>query len=151
MASAYDLNLTNQTMILEFEFTDSAITESLFSLNMGMANDNFLNNMPATATISNKSDFTGLNDQSEMAEPGVFVDHDGIHLNIKLLKSNQNLAIQIVDLTGRILYKRDVTNLSSGLQYFDLPFADLINPNRGIYILNLKTEDFRYSKKLLIK
>jgi hypothetical protein len=151
MASAYDLNLLSQTMNLEFEFVNSAITESQFSLNMAMANDSFLNDLPVNSTISNMSSVTGLNYQSQISEPNVYVDQDGIHTRFELSKTNRNMAIQVVDLTGRTLYKRDVRNLSSGLQYFDLPFSDFVNPNRGIYILNLKADDFSFSKKLLIK
>ncbi len=151
MASAYDLNLTNQPLVLEFEFIDSAITESQFSLNLAMANDNFMNDVPVNATISNKSSVTGLNNPSQTLQPDVFVDQDGIHTRFELSKTNQNLSIQVVDLTGRSLYKRNVRTQSSGLQYFDLPFADFVNPNRGIYIVNLKTDDFSYSKKILIK
>ena len=151
MASAYDLKLINQAMKLEFEFVDSAINESQFSMNLAMANDSFLNDLPVNATISSKSAVTGLNNPSQISQPNVFVDQDGIHSRFELSKTNQNLSIQVVDLTGRTLYKRDVRNLSSGLQYFDLPFSDFLNPNRGIYILNLKADDFSYSKKLLIK
>ena len=151
MASAYDLNLISQTMVLEFEFIDSAITESQFNLTTAMANDNFLNEMPAAATISSKTAVTALNNPSQISKPYIYVDQDGIHTRFELSKSKQNLFMQVVDLTGREIYKRNVRNLSSGLQYFDLPFADFLNPHRGIYILNLKTEDFSYSKKLLIK
>jgi hypothetical protein len=59
--------------------------------------------------------------------------------------------MQVVDVAGRIIYKRAVYNLNSGLQSFTLPYADFDKPGRGIYILNLRTEDFSYSKKLLIK
>jgi len=150
MASAYDLNLINQPMVLEFEFVDSAISESQFSLNFAMANDNFLNDLPVNATISNKL-AVGLNNQSQMSQPNVYVDQDGIHTLFQLSKTNQNLFLQVVDLSGRIIYKRNAMNLSSGLHYFNLPFADFQNPRRGIYILNLKADDFSYSKKILIK
>ncbi|MDP2336786.1 MAG: dockerin type I domain-containing protein, partial [Bacteroidota bacterium] len=151
MASAYDLRLNNQQFVLEFEFNDSGISESQFSLTTAMANDHFLTEIPVSATINSKSAITGLDYQSKLTEPIVYTDQDGIHTRFDLSKSNQNLFIQVVDLTGRILYKKDVKNLSSGPQYFDLFYADFENPRRGIYILNLRTDDFSYSKKLLIK
>jgi len=151
MASAYDLNLINQQLVLEFEFIDSPISESQFSLSMAMANDNYINELPGYATISNKSGTTEANQVSNKAKPIVYVDLDGIHTRFELSKTRQDLFIQVVDLTGRILYKKTLSNLSSGLQYFDLPFADFLNPNRGIYILNLKADEFSFSKKLLIK
>ncbi|MFY9154125.1 MAG: dockerin type I repeat-containing protein [Prolixibacteraceae bacterium] len=151
MASAYDLNLISQQMVLEFEFIDSAISESEFSLSMAMANDSFVNDLPASAVISSKTGVTEVDIQKNMEQAVIYVDHDGIHTRFELSKAVQNLFIQVVDLTGRTLYKRNVSNLSSGMQYFDLPFADFLNPNRGIYILNLKADDFSISKKLLIK
>ena len=151
MASAYDLELNNQQFVLEFEFIDSAITESQFNLTTAMANDNNLTVNPGYATISSKSGVTGTDYQPRLTEPVVYTDQYAIHAKFELSKSNQDLYIQIVDLTGSILYKQTVKNLASGLQYFDLPYSDFDRPSGGIYILNLRAEDFSYSKKLLIK
>jgi hypothetical protein len=151
MASAYDLRLNNQQLVLEFEFRDSGISESQFNLTTAMANDYFLIDLPVSAIISSKSAITGLDYKSKLTEPSVYTDQDGIHTRFDLLNSNQDLYIQVLDITGRIIYKKDVKNLSSGPQYFDLYYADFENLRRGIYILNLKADDFSYSKKLLIK
>jgi hypothetical protein len=151
MASAYDLNLISQPMILEFEFVDSSITESQFNLTTAMANDDFLMDIPAPATISSKTAVTGLNNQSQLSEPTIYTDQDGIHTRFELAKSNQNLSFQVVDIVGRIVYKTTVKNLSSGRQYFDLNYTDFENHTKGIYILNLRADDFSYSKKLLLK
>jgi hypothetical protein len=151
MASAYDLGLVNQQIILEFEFVNSGINESQFNLTTAMANDHILTDNLGYATISSKSAVTGADFQSRLTQPAVYADQDGIHTKFELSKSNQNLFIQVVDVTGRVLYKRTVNNLSSGLQYFDLPFADFNQPQRGVYILNLRADDFSYTKKLLIK
>jgi hypothetical protein len=151
MASAYDLELINKQLILEFEFIDSNLSESQFNLTSAMANDYILTEDLGYATISSKSGVTGSDNQSRLTEPVVYTDQYAIHAKLELSKSNQDLFIQVVDLTGRILYKRNVKNLSSGLQYFDLLYSDFDRPNKGIYILNLRTDDFSYSKKLLIK
>ena len=151
MASAYDLNLIGQQMVLEFEFIDSAISESQFSLTTLMANDHILTNNLGYATISSKSGITAADYQSLLAEPFVYTDQDGIHTRFELSTPNRDLYIQVVDIAGRIIYKRTVYNLSSGQQSFTLPYADFNKPGRGIYILNLRTDDFSYSKKLLIK
>ena len=151
MASAYDLNLISQPMLLEFEFIDTAISESQFNLTSVMANDHILIDNQGYATISSKSAVTGADFQSRLSGPVVFTDQYAVHAKFDLSTSNQELFIQIVDLTGRVLYKQTVKNLGSGLQYFDLLYTDFDRPNRGIYILNLRTDDFSYSKKLLIK
>jgi hypothetical protein len=151
MASAYDLGLIDQQIVLEFEFVESGITDSQFNLTTAMANDNFLTNNLGYATISSKSTVTNADYQSRLTEPNVFADQYAIHTKFELSKSNQDLFIQVVDITGRILYKRTVKNLSSGLQYFDMPYTDFNQPKRGIYILNLRADDFSYTKKLLIK
>jgi len=150
LASAYDLGLDNQQIVLEFEFAGTGISESLFSINSVMANDNILANA-GTATIIGKSTTTGLGDLGQLSEPVVIVDHDGIRAQFNLSKSNQNLLIQVFDLTGRTLYRRTLKNLGQGMQYIDMPYSDFENPGRGICILNLKAGDFSLSKKLLIK
>ena len=150
MASAYDLALDKQQIILEFEFVGSGITESLFNLSTVMANDNVLADM-GFATIVGKSTTTGIGDLSQISEPVVIVDRDGIHAQFNLSKSNQDLHIQLFDLTGRTLYRRTLKNLNQGMQYIDMSYSDFENPGRGICILNLKAGDFSLSKKLLIK
>lgn len=150
MASAYDLNLDNQQIVLEFEFAASGISESMFSLNTVMANDNMLANA-GTATIIGKSTTTGVGDLSQLTEPVVIQDHDGIHTKFNLSKSNQNLFVQVFDVTGRILYRKTFKNLKQGMQYIDIPYSDFENSAKGICILNLKAGDFSLSKKLLLK
>ena len=151
MASAYYLELINQQFILEFEFVDSGITESKFSLTMALANDNFLTEFPGDATISNKSTITGFGDISQGSEPIVYTSPNGIHAQVNLSNANQDLFIQVFDLTGRTLFKSTVRNMSQGMQYIDLSYSDFENPGRGICILNLRTDSFSFSKKLLIK
>jgi len=151
MASAYDLKLIDQQFVLEFEFKDSGISQSQFNLTTAMANDHILTESLGYATITGNQGITGLDNPTITGEPFIFTDQDGIHTQFDLSKPNRDLHMQVVDLAGRIIYKRTVYNLSSGQQSFTLPFADFNKPGRGIYILNLRTEDFSYSKKLLIK
>ena len=151
MASAYDLKLISQQLVLEFEFVESVITESQFGLTMAMANDYTISDTPIDATISSKTIATGLDNLSQLKEPIIFTDQYGIHTKFELSKANQNLFIQVFDLTGRTVYNRTVRNLNSGIQNIDLLYADFTNQTKGIYILNLKAEEFSYSKKLLIK
>jgi hypothetical protein len=150
MASAYDLELISQQIVLEFEFVDSGISESQFNLTNAMANDDYLTEIQIPATISSKSGATGIGALS-LSEPKIFTDQDGIHTSFEFSKSIQDLSFQVVDLTGRIVFKRSVKNVSSGSQNFNLYYADFQNPQRGVYILNLRADDFSYSKKLLIK
>jgi len=151
MASAYDLNLISQILILEFEFVDTAITESQFNLTTAMVNDDYLTDIPVPATISSKSEVTGMNSQSQRSEPSIYTDQTGIHTRFDLLKTNEKLSFQVVDLLGRTVYKKAIQKASSGHQYFDLNYADFENHPQGIYILNLSTDEFSYSKKLFIK
>ena len=151
MASAYDLQFVDQQFVLEFEFMDSGLLESQFNLTTAMANDYMLTNNLGYTTISSKSDVTWAGNQSILNEPVVFSDQYAIHTKFELAKANQNLHLQIVDLAGRTLYKQTLKNLSSGLQQIDLLYTDFDRPGKGIYILNLRTEEFSYSKKLLIK
>jgi hypothetical protein len=151
MASAYDLNLINQSMVLEFEFVNSAINESQFSLNFAMANDHILSDNLGSATISSKTSVTSAGNQSKLSGPIVIADQFAVHAKFELAIANQDLSVQVVDLTGRTVYQRTLKNLSSGIQNVDLLYSDFNRPSKGIYILNLWAEEFSYSKKLLIK
>jgi hypothetical protein len=151
MASAYDLNFDKQQVILEFEFIESGLTESQFDLVEAMANDYIISDNMATSTISSKSDVTWAGKNPDLTEPQIFNDQFAIHAKFELTKANQDLLIQVVDLTGRILYKQARKNQSPGLQQIDLLYSDFDRPGKGIYILNLHAEEFSYSKKLLIK
>lgn len=151
MASAYDLEFIDQQFVLEFEFVESGMTESQFDLVAAMANDYIISDNLATSTISSKSDVTWAGKNPDLTEPQVFNDQFAIHARFELAKANQNLHLQVVDLAGRTLYKQTLKNLSSGLQQIDLLYTDFDRPGKGIYILNLRAEEFSYSKKLLIK
>jgi hypothetical protein len=150
MASAYDLDLVNRSFVLEFEFKDSEIKESQFGLTFAMANDYYLNEIPSFMVISN-SEMTGIGNLANSKNPIAYADQNGIHAQFNLTKSNQNVQVQVVDVTGRIIYRKSVNNLSSGVQKLDLGLTDLENPHGGVYVLTLKGEEFSYSKKLLIK
>lgn len=151
MASAYDLNLTNQPFVLEFEFKDSNLNESQFNLTTALANDYALIDMPGSATITNKTSVTGIGIVAKLNEPNVYTDQYGIHANFELPKSSPNFNVQVVDILGRLIYRKTISNMSSGSQKLDFLFSEFENLTRGIYILNLNADDFNYSKKLLIK
>jgi len=151
MASANDLALINQQFILEFEFLDSGISESHFSFSSGMANDQYLTDIHGFTTISSKDILSGINAQTGLTEPFIYVDLNAIHIKIFLKTANQKLHIQLFDMVGKTLYMRSLNVSGQGLQTFDLPIPDVRVPLKGIYILYLKTDDFSYSKKLLIK
>lgn len=151
MASAYDLKLIDQQFVLEFEFKDSGINQSQFNLTTAMANDHILTENLGYATITSNLEITGMDNLSVLGEPFIYTDQDGIHTQFELSKPNRNLHFQVVDIAGRIIYKQVLHNLKSGQQSFTLPYAEFNKPGRGIYILNLRTDDFSYSKKLLIK
>jgi hypothetical protein len=151
MASAYDLDLVNQPFILEFEFTGSDISESQFGLTFAMANDNYLSEIPAPAIISSKSDITGNGNLQNGKNPFAYSDQSGIHAQFTLLKTNRNLEVQIVDITGRVIYRRIHKDMSSGNHNIDLTYSEFENPIAGVYVLSIRGDEINFSKKLLIK
>ena len=151
MASAYDLDLVNQSFVLEFEFQDSKISESQFGLTFAMANDSYLSDLPSPALITGNLDLTGLGNQLNRTKPTVYTDQNGIHAKFNITSSKQNVQIEVTDVTGRIIYKRSVKNPGLGVQNIDLSYFDLESPHSGVYILTIKGQEFNYSKKLLIK
>lgn len=150
MASAYDMNLNEQQIVLEFEFVESGLNESMFNLNTLMANDNLMTDMGA-ATIISKAISTGIGSISDQSGPNVYAGQDGIHARFELTESNQDVFIQVVDMAGRMLYKQTLKNLNAGKQYIDMSYSDFERPGKGICIINLNAKEFSLSKKLLIK
>ncbi len=144
LASANDLVMSNQSVILEFEFLNSGIPESRFNLSSAMANDHYLTDIHSYLTIRSNS-------QSGLTEPLIYADFDAIHIKLMLAKANQKLHIQLFDIVGKSLYLRSFNITDEGLQYIDLPISDIGNSYTGVYILYLKAEGFSYSRKLLIK
>jgi hypothetical protein len=151
MASAYDLDLVNQSFVLEFEFQNSDIAESQFGMTFGMANDYSLNDLPSPALISGNADITGIGNSPNNSKTTAYIDSYGIHAKLYLSKSNQNIQVQVVDMTGRTLYRKSVKNLSSGVQNLDITNTDFEVLQSGVYILSIRGDQFNYSKKLLIK
>ena len=150
MASAYDLNLNDQEIMLEFEFVGAELAESQFNLATLMANDDIMTDV-GTATIISKSTVTGIGDPSQLSEPIVYTGNEGIHARFNLTEAGSDLDIRLVDMAGRTLYRKMVKNMVPGMQYIDLSYSDFDKPGRGICILHLNAGNFSYSKKVLIK
>lgn len=152
MASAYDLGFSNQQIVLEFEFLESgSTTKSQFNLSSAMANDNYLSDIKGSTTISMNNNLSGMDAQTDLTSPLIYVDNNTIHIKLILAQGNQKLQIHLFDLIGKTLYVKSLDILNSGIQDINIPI-----PNSGIYsgticILYLKANDFSYSKKLLIK
>jgi hypothetical protein len=150
MASAYDLNLNDQQIMLEFEFVGAELAESQFNLAILMANDDIMTDV-GTATIISKSTVTGIGDPSQLSEPVVYTVDEGIHARFNLTEANSDLNIRLVDVAGRTLYRKIVKNMVAGMQYIDLSYSEFEKPGRGICILHLNAGNFSYSKKVFIK
>jgi hypothetical protein len=150
MASAYDLNLNDQQIMLEFEFVGAELAESQINLATLMANDDIMTDV-GTATIISKSTVTGIGDSSQLSEPIVYTGDEGIHARFNLNEANSDLNIRLVDMAGRTLYRKIVKNMVAGMQYIDLSYSEFEKPGRGICILHLNAGNFSYSKKVLIK
>ena len=151
MASAYDLGLNNDTLVLKIEFLDSSIKESQFNLISATSNDNSLIVNNRSTLITNTIISAVSNVQLNANQPIVYKDQSGIHIQVKLLGANQNLNIRLVDVLGRVICTRTIANMGSDKQEIDLLYSETGHLKPGVYILNFTAGDFVCSKKLLIK
>ncbi len=151
MASAYDLGVNNDTLVLKFEFLDSNIKESQFNLTSAASNDNSLIVNNRSTLITNSIISAVSNVQLNANQPIVYKDQSGIHIQVKLLEANQNLNIKLVDVLGRVICSRTIANMGSDKQQIDLLNSETGYLKPGVYILNFNAGDFICSKKLLIK
>jgi hypothetical protein len=151
LASAYDLELNNSKVILEFELVNPAIDKSAFSLVSVLANEYKLNGIPVSVSIFTENITTGVEDLPVNSYPVIYYGNNVINVKLLLEKAGQTLDIQLVDLSGRIVFRRILKGLDNGFHSFEFPFSNSGIPEVNIYIMNLYTNDFSYSKKLLIK
>ncbi len=149
LASAYDLDLNNQQILLEFEFVENGLSESLFTLSTLMANDNIMTDLGTATIVSSAA--TGIGDLSDLSEPFIYAGRDGIHARFSLRESGHDLLVQVIDVAGRMLYRNTFKNLNAGLQQIDIVYSDFEKPGRGVCIIQMKAGEFSISKKLLIK
>lgn len=57
----------------------------------------------------------------------------------------QNVQVNIIDSTGRIIYRHDFENTLNQAYRFDLPFA-----SRGLYIVQVLAEDYNTVKRVVV-
>jgi PKD repeat protein len=72
----------------------------------------------------------------------------GFDLNIQL-PFTESIKLEIVDLQGKSLYRRDLGKLPSGAHRFDLSDGAISQLAAGVYFLNLETPTGRASKKIM--
>jgi parallel beta-helix repeat protein len=151
LASAYDLELNNVKITLEFELIEPSVDQSTFSLITALANEYKLTFCPVSMFVFTNNITLGMEAQSENSHPVIYYGNQAINVNLILEKADQTVDIQVVDLSGRTIFRKIMKGLDSGYHTFEFPFSNRDNSGAGIFIINLRADDFHYSKKLLIK
>ncbi len=73
---------------------------------------------------------------------------DGFDLQYQLPKS-ENLRVEIVDISGKVLYQEELGTISAGSHEHKLNSPAILNLSAGVYLLNLYTDKGRATKKLI--
>jgi len=110
-----------------------------FSLNSSLGAYEDINPYDNTYCISLENDFNAL-------EPYPNPARDFVNFPVILPSGSQGQMIVTSD-KGGIVYQKDFKSLNAGLNLFEL---DLTTFARGIYIVNIKLDDFETIKKVVV-
>ena len=151
LASAYDLDLNSAKVTLEFEIIDPSYDPSTVSLVSALANEYTLSETPVSTTFSTKDITLGTDFRQAGSYPEIYYANQTLYVKFTTQKADQKADIQLVDQSGKVIFRKTLYGLSSGFHSFEFPISGSGKAAQGIYILNLRTGDSGYSKKLLIK
>ncbi|MDP4271927.1 MAG: dockerin type I domain-containing protein, partial [Bacteroidota bacterium] len=150
IASAYDLNLQNEPIYLEFALKNAQISESTIDLASGLANET---NLASTSpmTINSLKVATGLQSPSIANEPTITVQENAVCIGFSQPESVNNLNVQLTDITGKVVYSTLIKELATGVKNVFIPLSAIGVHPQGVYIIRLHSNEISTDKKVLIK
>jgi hypothetical protein len=151
MASAYDLNLNNLQVELEFELVDPSVDQSTLSLVSGLANESEISAVPVSVTFATADIALGIDGNRAGSYPEIYYANQTVYAKFVTEKPGQTIDIQLADQAGKIVFRRTLKGLDAGYHSYEFPFAGSGKAAQGVYIMTLRASDSNYAKKLLIK
>ncbi len=148
MASAYDLRLNNTVMKLEFELLDATISQSTIDLISAYVNEYQLPINSFSVPVRSASIISFSAEETTSTKPMIYVSDGAVHADVNLENAGQSLQLQIIDMSGSIVYRKLYNSLGSGFHSFEIPISAI---GSGINTLYLRTDDFSFAKKVLIR
>lgn len=94
-------------------------------------------------------DTTGINDiqNTDFAVMGVYPNPFNVEILVQYYQfSNESISIALFDITGKQIYKENINEHTEGLKYARLETSQLA---KGNYILEMSSQRFSYSKKIV--
>jgi len=150
MASAYDLNLQQDKLYLEFALKNAQISESTVDLASGFVNETNLATV-SPVTINSQKVATGLQSISLAAEPTITVLESAVCIGFGQPESVTNLSVQLTDITGKVIYSTLIKEPAPGVKNVFIPLAAIGAHPQGVYIIRLHSNEISTDKKVLIK
>jgi len=152
VASAYDLELSGNSISLTFDIIDASIPESKVELV----------NLVANETPDTDDDFTVFVGSNQVAtDVGNLSDSDGIkvytsggkcYAEIESEAAQSKLIISVYDITGRKTNEIIYSNVPAGHQRFTfMPEASGTGRSSGMYIITVRGDDFAVTRKVVVK
>jgi hypothetical protein len=90
---------------------------------------------------------TGINQESGLSDVNVYPNPATSFLNVDLTADAQNIKVNVVDMSGKILYN-DMINHDGGNQIYKVPVSNLAS---GIYYLQLNTPTGKSIQKFIVR
>lgn len=89
-----------------------------------------------------------INQHSDLQEVNIYPNPASSVLNVEITNEmSQPITAEIVDITGKVLYMEQF-NHNGGTENYTLPVSNLA---KGIYILNLKTQNGKRTSKFVVE
>lgn len=92
-------------------------------------------------------DETGIDQESGLSDINVYPNPATDFLNIELTSDIQNINMNVLDMSGKVLYN-DVISHNGGTQIYKLPVSNLAS---GIYFLQMNTSTGRAIQKFIVR
>ena len=89
----------------------------------------------------------GINQESGLSDINIYPNPATNFLNVDLTGDAQNINLNVVDMSGKILYN-DVISHNGGAQIYKVPVSNLAS---GIYFLHLNTPTGKAIQKFIVK
>ena len=89
----------------------------------------------------------GINQESGLSDISIYPNPATNFLNVDLTGDAQKISMNVVDMSGKILYNNEI-NHNGGSQIYKVPVSNLAS---GIYFLHLNTPTGKSIQKFIVR
>ncbi len=149
MASAYDLNLNHQELVLVFELQEGFENESTLEIKEIQANEQSINGQLEITLHSTATDV-----YLPLAVSGftIYSHNQLCFMELGLKEAQSNVTITFNDLSGKVTQQLRISEPNAGVHNITSSAVQSgIKPTPGIYLVTVKGDDFTITRKVIVR